>query len=119
MPEDNRNDERQPDARDENDVRNRPMPTEDKVLLAILALVAIGLLVGLRSVLTGVFGVAAGASSGIGFRDAFLYAIGLSIALMVLFAFVAGDGALGELGVMIIGFFVMVAFFTLTIALIL
>lgn len=101
------------------DVRNKPMPTEDKVLLAVLGLVAIGSLVGLRWVLSGVFGLAVGASAGVGFRDAFIAAIAVSVLLMIVFAVVAGDGALGELTTMVIGFFVMVAFFTVSIALIL
>ncbi len=101
------------------DVRDKPMPTEDKVLLAVLGLVAIGALVGVRWVLSGVFGLAVGASAGVGFRDAFIAAIAVSVLLMVLFAVVAGDGALGELTTMVIGFFVMVAFFTVSIALIL
>lgn len=101
------------------DVRDKPMPTEDKVLLAVLALVAIGALVGLRWVFSGVFGLAVGASAGVGFRDAFIAAIVVSVLLMIVFAVVAGDGALGELTTMVIGFFVMVAFFTVSIALIL
>jgi hypothetical protein len=101
------------------DVRNKPMPTEDKVLLAVLGLVAIAVLAGLRWLLSGMFGIAVGASAGVGFRDAFIAAIVLSISLMIMFAVVAGDGALGELTTMVIGFFVMVAFFTVTIALIL
>lgn len=101
------------------DVRDKPMPTEDKVLLAVLGLVAIGVLVGLRWVLSGMFGLAVGASAGVGFRDAFIAAIVVSVLLMIVFAVVAGDGALGELTTMVIGFFVMVAFFTVSIALIL
>lgn len=101
------------------DVRDKPMPTEDKVLLAVLGFVAIAALVGLRWVLSGMFGLAVGASTGVGFRDAFIAAIVVSVLLMIVFAVVAGDGALGELTTMVIGFFVMVAFFTVSIALIL
>lgn len=101
------------------DVRDKPMPIEDKVLLAVLGLVAVGVLVGLRWVLSGMFGLAVGASAGVGFRDAFIAAIVVSVLLMIVFAVVAGDGALGELTTMVIGFFVMVAFFTVSIALIL
>ncbi|MDW3118001.1 hypothetical protein [Roseovarius sp.] len=70
-------------------------------------------------VLSGVFGLAVGVSAGVGFRDAFIAAIVVSVLLMIVFAVVAGDGALGELTTMVIGFFVMVAFFTVSIALIL
>jgi len=101
------------------DVRDKPMPTEDKVLLTVLGLVVVAVLVGLRWLLSGVFGLAVGASSGVGFRDAFIAAIAVSVLLIIMFTVVAGDGALGELTTMIIGFFVMVAFFTVSIALIL
>jgi hypothetical protein len=101
------------------DVRDKPMPTEDKALLAVLGILAIGALVGIRWVLSGMFGLAVGASAGVGFRDAFIAAIVVSVLLMIVFAVVAGDGALGELTTMVIGFFVMVALFTVSIALIL
>lgn len=101
------------------DVRDKPMPTEDKVLLAVLGLVAISTLIGLRWIFSGVFGLAVGASAGVGFKGALIAAIAVSVLLMVVFAVVAGDGAFGELTTMVIGFFVMVAFFTVSIALIL
>ena len=52
-------------------------------------------------------------------RDAFLTALPLSFAVIILFALVAGDGLVGELGAMLLGFFVMLIFFTGSIALVL
>ena len=101
------------------DIRKQPMPTEDKVALAVLAAVVIGILLVVRWVMSALFGVAVGATSGVGFSDAFIAAIVLSIVLMLVFALFAGDGALGELPTMIIGFFLMVVFFTISIAVVL
>lgn len=110
-----------PEAQD--DIRNRPMHTEDKVLLAILAIflpaIALGLIFVCRWIMAGMFGMAVGASEGVGFRDAFISAIVISTLLMIVFALVAGDGAMGELATMIVGFFLMVTFFTVAIALVL
>jgi hypothetical protein len=101
------------------DVRDKPVPIEDKILIAVLGLIAIGILVAVRWVLSGAFGLAVGASAGVGFRDAFIAAIVVSALIIIAFAIVAGDGALGELTTMVIGFFVMIAFFTISIAVIL
>jgi len=109
--------------RKRDDIRKRPMPTEDKVLLGILGvvvpLIVVGALFALRWVLVSLVGLTAGIDAGVGLRDAFVASIVISVVMMIVFAIVAGDGALGELTIMIIGFFIMVVFFTLSIALIL
>lgn len=107
------------DNNQEEDVRNKPMATEDKVLLAILAVAVVGLLYLARWVMVGFFDMTAGASTGIGFREAFIASLVISVVIIVLFALVGGDGILGEFVSMIIGFFVMVVFFTISIAVIL
>jgi hypothetical protein len=104
---------------DRPDIRKEGMHTEDKVLIGILVVAALGLLLLARWVVTSLFGVAVGASAGIGFRDAFIAALVISFLVITIFAVVAGDGALGELTAMIVGFFIMVIFFTLSIAIIL
>ena len=101
-------------------VRKAGIAKEDQIVLAVMAVIAAAVFIGcaltVRWVLQGMFGAFDDAAAGIGFRSAFLLGTGLATALMVLFAIVAGDGLLGELPTMIIGFFVMIAFFTMTIA---
>lgn len=99
------------------------MPREDKmafgVILGLICLIGLGLIWALSGAL-GLFGVAVGATqAGIGLRDAFLISVPISFAVIILFALVAGDGVVGELGMMLIGFFVMLIFFTGAIAVIL
>lgn len=99
------------------------MPREDRVafglILAALCLIGLGLIWGL-SALLGLFGVVIGATeAGVGLRDAFLVAVPVAFGVILLFALIAGDGLIGELGVMITGFFVMLLFFTGAIAILL
>jgi hypothetical protein len=101
----------------------RRMPIEDKVAFGAILFVIGGLIIGalmlIRYFLGTMVVVADGMSQGVGLRTAFLWAIGLSVTFMVLFALVAGDGVIGELTVMLVGFFVMLIFFTFSIAIIL
>lgn len=92
------------------------MPREDRValwlILAAICLIGLGLIWGL-SALLGLLGVVIGATeSGVGLRDAFLVSVPIAFGVILLFTLVAGDGLIGELGVMITGFFVMLLFFT-------
>ncbi|MBC6438723.1 MAG: hypothetical protein GDA52_11510 [Rhodobacteraceae bacterium] len=105
--------------KDQDDLNKQPIPTEDKVLLGLLAVFALGVILGVRWVMVAVFDAAVGASAGVGFREAFIASLVISFFLIVVFALVAGDGALGELTMVIFGFFLMVAFFTISIAVIL
>ena len=54
-------------------------------------------------------------AQGVDFKNAFIYAIVLSIALILLFALFAGDGILGELPTMVIPFFSVHLVFTVSI----
>lgn len=60
--------------------------------------------------------VASTFSPGIGLGLAALVAIGVSIAMVIVFALVAGDGLIGELQFMIPGFFLFFVFFWLMLA---
>lgn len=99
------------------------VPREDKVALLVILLgsaaIIIGILYAIRALLQ-MFGVVLDtAADGVGFRSAFIAAVGLSFFFMLIFALFAGDGVIGELGVMLFGFFIMIAFFTVSIAFIL
>lgn len=99
------------------------MPREDKIAFGlILAAVCLAGLVLIRAFggLLDVLGIVIGATeAGVGVRDAFLASIPISFVVIILFTLVAGDGLVGELGVMLIGFFVMLLFFTGAIAIVL
>ncbi len=99
------------------------MPREDRIafglILGLICLIGLGLIWGL-SALLGLLGVAIGAAqTGVGLRDAFLVSVPIAFLVILLFALVAGDGLIGELGVMITGFFVMLLFFTGAVAILL
>lgn len=101
----------------------RGLEREDKIALAVIggagALVVLGCLLALRWLLAGVMGIIDLETGGVGWRDAFVTAIVVSVAFILVFALFAGDGIVGELPTMILGFFLMLAFFTVSIALIL
>lgn len=96
------------------------MEKEDKVAFTILMLIAggviFGLMWGVKIVGSSLFGWFVTADAGIGFKDALIYSVVISTFLMVLFALVAGDGLVGELPSMLIGFFLFVSFFTFSLA---
>lgn len=100
-----------------------PLEKDDKIAITVLALliggVTISCLLVFRWLFVGVLGLIELDSGGVGWRSAFLSSIVLSFLFLVVFALVAGDGVVGELPVMLVFFFVMVAFFTLSIAIIL
>lgn len=109
---------REPGRRD-----RRGLEREDKIALAVIgvvgAVVVVGCLLAARWLLAGVVGVIDLETGGVGWRDAFVTAIVVSVGFNLVFALFAGDGIIGELPTMILGFFVMLAFFTVSIALIL
>lgn len=96
---------------------------DDKIALALLLAVIFGATVGallvVRWFFAGVLGILDLNTGGVGWSSAFIFAIGLSFIFMVIFAIVAGDGVLGELGIMVVSYFIMVLFFTVSIAVIL
>lgn len=105
------------------DEKKKAVAREDKVALLVLSLLSAFIVVAILyaiKVILQMFGVVLDtAADGIGFKSAFVASVGLSFIFMLIFALFAGDGVIGELGVMLIGFFVMIAFFTVSIALIL
>lgn len=100
-----------------------PLEKDDKIAITVLAVLiggaTIACLLVVRWLFVGVLGLIELDSGGIGWRSAFFSSIVLSFLFLVVFALVAGDGVVGELPVMLVFFFVMVAFFTLSIAIIL
>lgn len=96
------------------------MAREDKIALIVIGAVLGGLFVAaalaVRWVGATVFGIFVGAGAGMGFGSAFIAALVIAFAFMIVFALVAGDGMIGELPTMLVGFFIMVAFFTATLA---
>ena len=99
------------------------MAREDKIVLtviiAVLSLIFIGGLLLIQAGLA-LFGYATDSlSDGIGLRGAFFASLVISFVFMVVFALVGGDGVVGELGLMLIGYSVMLASFTISIAMIL
>lgn len=101
----------------------RGLERADKIALAVVGIVGavltLGVLFAARWVLAGVFGIIDLETGGVGWRDAFIAAIVVSFGVIIVFALVAGDGLLGELPLVLSGFFVLIAFFTLSIALVL
>jgi hypothetical protein len=99
------------------------MAREDRiafaVILGLICLIFLGVIWALSAILGPMGGAVGAVQAGIGLRDAFLIALPVSFAVIILFALVAGDGLVGELGGMLVGFFVMLLFFTGTIAIIL
>ncbi len=103
--------------------QKKEMAREDKIVLtaiiAVLSLLFIGGLMMIQALLA-FFGYATeGMSDGIGLRSAFLVSLAISFVFMIVFASFAGDGVVGELGLMLIGYFIMLIFFTVSIAVIL
>jgi hypothetical protein len=97
------------------------MEKEDKIAFSIISLAICGILFailwGIKFIGSTVFGLFAETeTAGMGFKDAYPYGIGLSIFLIIIFAIFAGDGIVGELPTMILGFFLFSVFFTFSIA---
>lgn len=98
------------------------MHREDKIALVVIVLiicgVGFGLMLGVQYLGNVVFGWFAAGSAGIGWRTAFIAALAISFVVIVLFALVSGGGdLLGELPFVLIGFFVLLGFFTVSLAL--
>lgn len=87
------------------------------ILLAVVCGVGFGALWLVKSAGIAVFGLFAAGSEGLSWRGAFGISIGLGLAAIILFALVAGDGLLGELPTVLAGFFLLVGFFTVSLAL--
>lgn len=96
---------------------------DDKIALGVIAAVGaaltLGVLIAIRWLFAGVLGVISLEDGGVGWQGAFVSAIVLSFFFVLIMAVVAGDGVIGEFGLMVIAFFLMVVFFTLSIAIVL
>lgn len=96
---------------------------DDKIAITVLAALLGGIfLMGLlliRWFFAGIIGIIDLDAGGIGWRSAFVSSVILSFVFLVIFALVAGDGLVGELSLMVVFFFVMVGFFTVSIAVVL
>ena len=96
------------------------MEKEDKIAFSAILVVSCALILGLlwavKLVGAVLFGWFDDANVGVGFKDALISGTILSTLLLVLFALVAGDGIVGELPSMLLGFAIFTAFFTLSIA---
>jgi hypothetical protein len=86
-------------------------------LLVALVVVALAIFAGLV-VLAAPFlgGIGATLDEGMGLRTAALWGFGVTVALMVLFALVAGDSLIGEIQFMLGAFFTFFVVITLLIA---
>lgn len=100
------------------DPDRRRMAPEDRaalvgigVVLVVVFAIAAFLV---KAVASFLFGAASFAGEGIGLQSAFLWGLGSSFSVTVLFAIVAGDGIVGELPTMMVGFLALTAFFTTT-----
>ena len=82
------------------------------IILGGLALVGLSAWLGLPLLQDA----AASLQPGLGIKDAALGAFITTVVLFVLFALVAGDGVIGELPVMLLGFFAFFVIITLLIA---
>ena len=98
------------------------MSREDKIVFGIAAglflAICVGIMLLTRWFLGTFFGMFQAIDSGIGIRDAFLTGTGLSFLTIISFAIVAGEGVVGELPTMIVGLFILIIFFTLSIAMV-
>lgn len=93
---------------------------EDQIFLTFASIFLAALIVMLMfliKITMALFGLSVDeASLGIGFKEAFISSVFISFFFMIVFAVIAGDGFIGELGLMIACFFVMLVFFTISIA---
>ncbi len=96
---------------------------DDKIALGLMATIATILIVGIlfiaRWLFAGVLGIINLDTGGVGWRAAFWSATVISFLLVATFALIAGDGVIGEFGLMIGAYFLMVVFFTIAVAVIL
>ena len=86
------------------------------VLLIVLGSVSLGLMLGVKYIGTTLFSWFSTSDNGLGYKEALAYSTGLSALLIVLFALVAGDGIIGELPSMLVGFALFTLFFTMSLA---
>lgn len=98
------------------------MAKEDKIGLTVIIAVLCGLIFGgmklVQIIGRKLFNAFDAGAAGIGYSTAFIYGVILSFLIIIVLAVISGGGELlGELPFVIIGFFIFVVFFTLSIAL--
>ena len=84
-----------------------------------LALLALVIILAVAALLAGPILSAFFAESlepGVGVKSAFAWGFGLTVAVFVVFAIVAGDGVIGELPIMLAAFIAFWVIFSLTVA---
>jgi hypothetical protein len=96
------------------------MEREDKIAFSVILVIVCGILFGLmwgvHLVGSSVFGWFDAADAGVGFKSSLIAAVVISTIFIIFFSIVAGDGLVGELPTVVIGFFLLTAFFTFSIA---
>lgn len=106
-----------PPGKHEQSAPTKGLEIGDKIAIIIAAaIIGVGFIVG-ALLLKGIITALVGVSVGVSILGALPIAIGIAIVLMIIFGLVAGD-AVGELPTMLMGFFLMTAFFTAVIAII-
>ena len=92
--------------------------TRSDLKILVILLVAAALLLGAALLLSGpvVETVTAALAPGVGIKDAALWAFGVTFVMFVVFAVAAGDGLIGEIQYMLLGFFAFFVIITLLIA---
>ena len=84
--------------------------------MVLICGILFGLMWGIHVVGSSVFGWFDAADAGLGIKSSLIAAVVISTILILLFTVVAGDGLVGELPSVVIGFFLLTAFFTFSIA---
>lgn len=96
---------------------------DDKIALGVISTVVAGvtiaILLAIRWFFAGVTGVLNMEDGGVGWQSAFVASLVISFVFVLAFAAFAGDGVIGEFGFMVLSYFLMVLFFTCSIAIIL
>ena len=97
------------------------MEKEDKVAFIVISIIfciiIFGLMWGVKITGSTLFGLFESANNtGVGFKNALITGVSLSVGIVVLFALVAGDGIIGELPTMVLSFFAFTVFFTFSVA---
>lgn len=97
------------------------MAREDKIALSFIGVVFFIIVFGAMKLVkwlgTSILGIFEAGGQGVSYTSAFIISFFLSAGLIILFAIISGGGELlGELPFVIIGFFMLIIFFTLSIS---
>jgi len=87
-----------------------------KVLAIVLAVAAVFIVVAFTFGAPFISDMAAALEPGIGIKDATKWSFGVTVVMFIVFAVVAGDGMVGELPFMLLGFFAFFVIITMLIA---